>query len=76
MQNAENDWSAYRVTAQTLTRREAEVVRLVSQGLANKLVARELGVREGTVKIHLHSVFRKLRISSRADLILSNTENR
>jgi DNA-binding NarL/FixJ family response regulator len=76
VQNAEESWAAYPVAAQALTRRETEIVRLVSQGLANKVIARELGVREGTVKIHLHSVFRKLRISSRADLILSMTENR
>jgi len=56
---------------QTLTRREGEVARLVSQGLANKAVAGQLGVREGTVKIHLHNIYRKLRVSNRAGLILS-----
>jgi DNA-binding NarL/FixJ family response regulator len=76
VQDAESDWSAYPVAGPTLTKREAEIVRLVSQGFANKVIARELGLREGTVKIHLHSVFRKLRISSRADLIRSKTENR
>jgi two-component system, NarL family, nitrate/nitrite response regulator NarL len=70
-----DDWAAYPVAVKALTRRETEIVRLVSQGLANKVIARELGVREGTVKIHLHSVFRKLRISSRADLILSRIAN-
>jgi DNA-binding NarL/FixJ family response regulator len=74
MQDAEEVWAGHSVGGQTLTRRETEIVRLVSQGLANKVIARELGVREGTVKIHLHSVFRKLRISSRADLILSGIE--
>ena len=56
---------------QTLTRREGEVARLVSQGLANKTVAGQLGVREGTVKIHLHNIYRKLHVSNRAGLILS-----
>jgi len=74
LQNADEDWAGHSVSGPTLTRRETEIVRLVSQGLANKVIARELGVREGTVKIHLHSVFRKLRISSRADLILSGIE--
>jgi DNA-binding NarL/FixJ family response regulator len=59
------------VIAQTLTRRELEVFRLVSHGLANKVVARELGLTEGTVKIHLHSIYRKLRVANRAGLILS-----
>ncbi len=75
MEDVEEDWAARPIAVQTLTRRETEIVRLVSQGLANKVIARELGVREGTVKIHLHSVFRKLRISSRADLILRRVAN-
>jgi two-component system nitrate/nitrite response regulator NarL len=53
-----------------LTRRETEVAGLVSQGLANKVVAAQLGVTEGTVKIHLHSIYRKLRVSNRVGLIL------
>lgn len=52
-----------------LTAREREVVQLVSSGLSNKLVARNLGLREGTVKIHLHNVYRKLRIPNRMTLI-------
>jgi DNA-binding NarL/FixJ family response regulator len=52
-----------------LTAREREVVRLVSNGLSNKLVAHRLGLREGTVKIHLHNVYRKLRIPNRMTLI-------
>ena len=58
----------------TLTRREAEVVRLVSQGLSNKAVALQLGLREGTVKIHLHNVFQKLRVSNRTMLMLKTVE--
>jgi DNA-binding NarL/FixJ family response regulator len=57
-----------------LTGREAEVARLVSQGLSNKAVAEQLGIREGTVKTHLHNVFRKLGVSNRVGLILKKTE--
>jgi len=64
------------VGGQTLTKREAEVYRLASQGLANKAVAGRLGVREGTVKVHLHNIYRKLRISNRAGLILSAIADR
>jgi len=56
---------------QALTKRETEVFLLVSQGLANKAVAGQLGVGEGTVKAHLHNIYRKLRVSNRAGLILS-----
>ena len=55
-----------------LTRRETEVAGLVSQGLANKVVAGQLGVTEGTVKIHLHRIYRKLRVLNRTGLILSS----
>lgn len=63
-------------SGQLLTRREAEIMRLVSQGLANKVVARELGLQEGTVKIHLHAIYRKLGVSNRSGLILSAIANR
>ena len=49
-------------------RRQAEVARLVSEGLANKEVARQLGLAEGTVKLHLHFVFQKIGVSNRIQL--------
>jgi two-component system nitrate/nitrite response regulator NarL len=59
-----------------MTRREAEVAGLVSQGLANKVVAKQLGIGEGTVKIHLHNIYQKLHVSNRTGLILSAIPNR
>lgn len=53
-----------------LTKRELEVVDLVCEGLRNKQVADECHLTEGTVKIHLNSVFRKLGVASRAELIV------
>jgi DNA-binding NarL/FixJ family response regulator len=44
-----------------LSPREREVALLVARGLANKEIARELGLCEGTVKLHVHSIFLKLR---------------
>jgi DNA-binding NarL/FixJ family response regulator len=44
-----------------LSPREREVARLVAQGLANKEIARELGLSHGTVKLHIHNIFLKLR---------------
>lgn len=52
-----------------LTAREREITMLVCAGLANKAIARELTVSEGTVKIHLHNIFRKLEIPNRASLV-------
>ena len=43
-------------------------MRLVTSGLSNKQVARELARSEGTVKIHLHNVYRKLNLGSRTAL--------
>jgi DNA-binding NarL/FixJ family response regulator len=51
-----------------LTAREREVVSLVCDGLSNKMIARKLGITEGTVKVHLHAVYDKLNVRSRIEL--------
>jgi len=51
-----------------LTIREREVVLLVADGLSNKEVARKLELSEGTVKLHLHNVYQKLRVNNRTTL--------
>jgi DNA-binding NarL/FixJ family response regulator len=56
-----------------LTSREAEIAHLVSRGLHNKQVARELDLSEGTVKMHLHHIYEKLRLEGRTQLVLSMT---
>jgi DNA-binding NarL/FixJ family response regulator len=48
-----------------LTAREREVLVLVRQGLANKQIARRLGISERTVKAHLTSIFQRLDVSDR-----------
>jgi two-component system, NarL family, sensor kinase len=50
---------------QDLTPKELEVLRLITQGLSNKAIAKELGVVEKTVKTHVSSVLSKLNVSSR-----------
>ena len=55
--------------SRVLSQREFEVALLVAQGSSNKQVARELGVCEGTVKLHVRSIFRKVGASSRYSLI-------
>lgn len=49
-----------------LTSREVQTLRLISQGLSNKEIARELGISLSTVKNHVHSVLEKLRVQSRS----------
>jgi len=48
-----------------LTEREREVLALVGTGMANKQIARRLGIREGTVKAHLTSVFQRIGVRDR-----------
>jgi two-component system nitrate/nitrite response regulator NarP len=53
-----------------LSQKERAVVSLVAQGLRNKEIAAELGVTEGTVKVHLHKIFEKVDVTSRFELAL------
>ena len=53
-----------------LTPREREVVALVSEGLKNKLIGERLYISETTVTHHLSSVFSKLEVSDRLELII------
>lgn len=53
-----------------LTSREMEIVELVCRGLRNKEIADHFSLTEGTVKVHLHNVYRKLGVNSRAELII------
>ena len=56
---------------ETLTPREVEMVRLVSQGLRNKVIAERLSISEGTVKVHLHNIYEKLGVDGRLELLIS-----
>jgi DNA-binding NarL/FixJ family response regulator len=55
----------------SLTAREHRVAQLAAGGLSNKAIAFELGLIEGTVKVHMHSIFQKLGIRRRWSLIAS-----
>jgi LuxR family transcriptional regulator, maltose regulon positive regulatory protein len=59
--------SAPQRTREALTRREREVLELVSQGLSNRQIARTLWIAESTVKVHIHHVLEKLGVRSRTE---------
>jgi two-component system nitrate/nitrite response regulator NarL len=59
-----------------LTTRERQVVRVIAEGLTNKEIARRLRLAEGTVKVHLHRIYRKLGIANRTALaVLAHTNH-
>jgi two-component system nitrate/nitrite response regulator NarL len=51
-----------------LTERERQIMHLVSEGLSNKEVGRQLNISDGTIKVHLHHIYQKLAISNRTAL--------
>jgi DNA-binding NarL/FixJ family response regulator len=53
-----------------LTVREREVLGLVCDGLSNKQIARQLGIAEHTVKIHLGNAFRRIGVNDRTSAAL------
>jgi DNA-binding NarL/FixJ family response regulator len=59
-----------REAANVLTPREIEMVGMVARGLRNKEMSQRLAISEGTVKIHLHHIYRKLKVENRVELIL------
>jgi FixJ family two-component response regulator len=67
----EDEMSAFdlRTRFETLSKREQEIMGLVTRGLMNKQVAAEAGISETTVKIHRGNVMQKMRAGSFAELI-------
>lgn len=59
-----------RARMDSLTKREREIVGLVGEGLKNKLIAKRLFISEVTVRHHMTSIFSKLGVSDRFELII------
>jgi len=57
-----------------LSKREEEVLALVSKGLHNKQIANTLFIAENTVKVHLSNILRKLNVSNRREATILSTE--
>lgn len=60
----------------TLSPREREIVDLIARGDSNKQIARELGIAETTVKIHVQHLLRKLDLDSRVQAAVLVTQQR
>jgi DNA-binding NarL/FixJ family response regulator len=56
--------------ADQLSEREKQVLRLVAAGLANKQIARRLGIAESTVKVHTGNIFRRIGVTERTSAAL------
>ncbi len=50
-----------------LTPREGEILSLLAEGQSNKVIARNLGISDGTVKLHVKAILRKLGVHSRVE---------
>ena len=62
-----------RVSGETLSERELEVLRLMAKGKSNKEIATALFIREGTVKSHGKSIFAKMNVTSRTEAVTEAT---
>jgi DNA-binding NarL/FixJ family response regulator len=60
---------AHRVTDESLTDREREVLTLVAEGRSNREIGSEIHIEESTVKTHLKSIFAKLHAESRTEAV-------
>jgi len=58
-----------------LTPRQGQIVSLVAQGCKNKEIAFSLGITEGTVKVYLYKLFKKLGMNDRLDMALYGRKN-
>jgi len=65
----QGEWEAApaKGTFTTLTPREREILCHLAAGQSNKVIARDLGISDGTVKLHVKSILRKLEVHSRVE---------
>jgi two-component system nitrate/nitrite response regulator NarL len=74
--SGELDISGERTTLAGLTPREMEILCHISSGKSNKVIAKELGISDGTVKLHVKSILRKLQVRSRVDAAVIAVEEK
>lgn len=82
-QRAERYWQSTRrkpiyqiaESGEELTRREQDVMHILSEGYSNKEIARRLYISERTVQTHLSNIFHKMRVNSRTEAVLVAMRN-
>lgn len=67
-ENKEDENSPSNAILSHMTERERETLFYIAKGLNNKLIARELGISDGTVKVYVKSLLRKVNLHSRLEL--------
>jgi len=73
---ADADDRVVQIKGTRLTKREQEIVAALMRGCANKQIAQELGVSDQTVKNQLTTLFRKLGVAGRLDLVTTAWRDR
>ncbi len=67
--------SATEATYNSLTRREKEILKMIAEGLSNKMIGRQLDIVEATVKVHVKHLLKKLGLRSRVEAAVWVVEN-
>ena len=77
LNEATDTWHQYRQLALSRPDRSqsAELLRLIAKGQSNKMIARKLGITEGTVKVHVKNLLHKLGLRSRVEAAVWVLEN-
>lgn len=65
-----SDKFLFRSQADSVTARELEVIRLIGEGLKNKSIAEKLSITEATVRHHLSSIYGKIGVADRLNLVI------
>ncbi len=69
-----NELTDNEASFESLTNREQEVACKVASGCSNKVIGRDLGISDGTVKLHVKSILKKLSLNSRVEVAVMITE--
>ena len=63
------NWNVEKTLSEKLSRRELEIIKYVKEGASYKIIAEQLCVSTATINYHLKNIFKKLSVSSKAELI-------
>lgn len=70
-----DDQSSDHKLVDTLTRREKQILKMIAEGLSNKMIGRQLEITEATVKVHVKHLLKKLSLRSRVEAAVWVVEN-